>query len=64
MAQAVPRSSPLHAAAVERGDGPKGNVIATAHIAGIQAAKRTAELIPLFHPLPLSYVDVAIKVGG
>ena len=35
----------------------------TARIAGIQAAKRTAELIPLCHPLPLSFVDVAIEVG-
>jgi cyclic pyranopterin phosphate synthase len=36
----------------------KGNVFATAQIAGIQAAKRTAELIPLCHPLPLSHVAV------
>jgi cyclic pyranopterin phosphate synthase len=38
-------------------------VIGTARIAGIQAAKRTAELIPLCHPLPLSFVDVRIEVG-
>jgi cyclic pyranopterin monophosphate synthase len=57
------RMSQATAAAVARGDGPKGDVIATARIAGIQAAKRTAELIPLCHPLPLSYVDVAIEVG-
>ncbi len=57
------RMSPETASAVARGDGPKGDVIATARIAGIQAAKRTAELIPLCHPLPLSYVDVAIEVG-
>jgi len=38
-------------------------VIATARLAGIQAAKRTAELIPLAHPLPLSFVDVEIEVG-
>ena len=38
-------------------------MVGTARIAGIQAAKRTAELIPLCHPLPLSYVDVAIEVG-
>ena len=43
------------------GDAPKGDVIGTARIAGIQAAKRTAELIPLCHPLPLSYVDVVIE---
>ena len=46
--------SPETAAAVERGDAPKGDVIGTARIAGIQAAKRTAELIPLAHPLPLT----------
>jgi cyclic pyranopterin phosphate synthase len=37
-------------------------VVSTARIAGIQAAKRTAELIPLCHPLPLSFVDVSIEV--
>lgn len=40
---------------------PKGNVVETARIAGIQAAKRTAELIPLCHPLPLSHVDVRVE---
>ena len=40
------------------GDAPKGDVLGVARIAGIQAAKRTAELIPLCHPLPLSFVDV------
>jgi cyclic pyranopterin phosphate synthase len=38
-------------------------VLGTARIAGIQAAKRTAELIPLCHPLPLSFVDVRLQVG-
>ena len=38
--------------------GPKGDVLGTARIAGIMAAKRTAELIPLCHPLPLSFVQV------
>jgi cyclic pyranopterin monophosphate synthase len=38
-------------------------VLGTARIAGIQAAKRTAELIPLCHPLPLSFVDVRLEVG-
>ncbi len=42
---------------------PKGDVIATARIAGIQAAKRTAELIPLCHPLFLSYVDVELTIN-
>ena len=45
-----------------RGDAPKGDVIGTARIAGIQAAKRTAELIPLCHPLPLSFVDVEAEL--
>jgi len=48
--------------AVRRGDAPKGDVIGTARIAGIQAAKRTADLVPLCHPLPLSYVDVAVEL--
>ena len=57
-ARATVRMSAETAAAVERGDAPKGDVLGTARIAGIQAAKRTAELIPLCHPLPLSFVDV------
>ena len=45
---------------------PKGDALAAAQLAGIMAAKRTAELIPLCHPLPLSHVDVALEVveGG
>jgi cyclic pyranopterin monophosphate synthase len=62
-ARATVRMSPQTAAAVARGDAPKGDVIGTARIAGIQAAKRTAELIPLCHPLPLSFVDVEAEVG-
>jgi cyclic pyranopterin monophosphate synthase len=42
---------------------PKGDALATAQIAGIMAAKRTSELIPLCHPLPLSVVDVRLEVG-
>lgn len=42
----------------------KGNVLATARIAGIQAAKKTAELIPLCHTLPLSNVDIDIALGN
>jgi cyclic pyranopterin phosphate synthase len=42
---------------------PKGDALATAQVAGIMAAKRTAELIPLCHPLPLSHVDVDVEVG-
>jgi cyclic pyranopterin monophosphate synthase len=62
LARAVVRMSADTAAAVARGDAPKGDVISTARIAGIQAAKRTAELIPLCHPLALSFVDVRIEV--
>jgi cyclic pyranopterin monophosphate synthase len=64
VARAVVRMSPETAATVERGDAPKGDVLGTARIAGIQAAKRTAELIPLCHPLPLSFVDVAAAVDA
>lgn len=42
---------------------PKGDALATAQIAGIMAAKRTSELIPLCHPLPLSHVDLSMDVG-
>ena len=63
LARAVVRMAPETAAAVARGDAPKGDVVGTARLAGIQAAKRTAELIPLCHPLPLSFVDVRIEVG-
>jgi cyclic pyranopterin phosphate synthase len=62
VARATVRMSASTAAAVARGDAPKGDVIGTARIAGIQAAKRTAELVPLCHPLPLSFVDVTAEV--
>ena len=42
---------------------PKGDALATAQLAGIMAAKRTSELIPLCHPLPLSVVEVELEVG-
>jgi cyclic pyranopterin monophosphate synthase len=47
-------------------ENPKGNPLEVARIAGILAAKKTSELIPLCHPLPLSYVDVetTIEEGG
>ena len=63
VARAAVRMSAETLDAVRRGDAPKGDVIGTARIAGIQAAKRTAELVPLCHPLPLSYVDVAVELG-
>jgi cyclic pyranopterin monophosphate synthase len=54
----------MAAATAERlRDLPKGDALATAQLAGIMAAKRTSELIPLCHPLPLSRVDVTLAVG-
>jgi cyclic pyranopterin monophosphate synthase len=41
---------------------PKGDALVTAQLAGIMAAKRTAELVPLCHPLPLTHIDVQISV--
>ncbi len=61
-ARATVRMSAETAAAVARGDAPKGDVVGTARLAGIQAAKRTAELVPLCHPLALSFVDVEAEV--
>ena len=58
VARAVVCVSGETAAIVAAGDAPKGDVIATARIAGIQAGKRTAELIPLCHPLALSFLGV------
>jgi cyclic pyranopterin phosphate synthase len=65
-ARAVVRMSPETASLVADGDAPKGDVLGTARLAGIQAAKRTDELIPLAHPLPLTFVDVEAEVdrGG
>ena len=62
VASATVLVAPDTARAIRDGDAPKGDVIGTARLAGIQAAKRTAELIPLCHPLPLSFVDVRIEV--
>ena len=56
------RMKPETLTAIEEGDMPKGDVLAVARIAGIQAAKKCAELIPLCHPLPLSKVNVRIEI--
>ena len=58
VARAVVRVTPETAALVQQGNAPKGDVLGVARIAGIQAAKRTSELIPLCHPLALSFVGV------
>jgi cyclic pyranopterin phosphate synthase len=63
-AQALVRMSPQTAQAIVDGDAPKGDVLGTARIAGIQAAKRTSELIPLCHPLPLDKVAVDLAVDA
>jgi cyclic pyranopterin monophosphate synthase len=64
LARAVVRMTPATAAAVRDGNAPKGDVLGPARIAGIQAAKRTWELIPLCHQLPLSYADVIAEVDA
>ena len=63
-AQAVVRMRPETARAVLAGDAPKGDVLGTARIAGVMAAKRTSELIPLCHGLPLSFVGVEAAVDA
>ena len=63
-ARAVVRMSPRTAAAVTAGDAPKGDVIGTARLAAIQAAKRTDQWIPLCHTLPLNSFDVEIDVDA
>ena len=63
VARARVRMAPETAEAVARGDAPKGDVLGTARIAGIQAAKRTAELIPLAHSLALSFIDVRAGIA-
>jgi cyclic pyranopterin phosphate synthase len=57
-ARAIVSVTPQTARLVQAGDAPKGDVLGVARIAGIQAAKRTSELIPLCHPLALSFVGV------
>ena len=57
----------MHRATLELirdGRAPKGNVIATAHLAGVMAAKRTSEIIPLAHSLPLESVDLAFDLDA
>ncbi len=60
VARAVVRMAPETAQRL--GELPKGDALAAAQIAGIMAAKRTSDLIPLCHPLPLSVVDVSLTV--
>ena len=62
VASARVRMSPETVAALRAGRTPKGDPLETARLAGIMAAKRTAELIPLCHPLPLTHVDVRAEL--
>jgi cyclic pyranopterin phosphate synthase len=61
-ARARVRMSRDTAAAIASGNAPKGEVLGTARLAGILAAKQTAQLIPLAHPIALSFVDVQASV--
>ena len=65
MREAVARGEvsmqPATLALVARGGLPKGDVFAVAKLAGVMAAKRTADLVPLCHPLPLTHVDVTLS---
>ncbi len=63
-ARAILKVSPETARKIAEGDAPKGDVLGVARIAGIQAAKRTSELIPLCHPLALSFVGVEASVDA
>jgi cyclic pyranopterin phosphate synthase len=60
VARGALRMQPATLARISAGDLPKGDVLAVARLAGIMAAKRTADLIPLCHPLPLSHVGVEL----
>ena len=64
IAEAVVRMRPDTARAVEAGDGPKGDVLGTARIAGINAAKQAGTLVPLAHPIALSFADVRLEVDA
>jgi cyclic pyranopterin phosphate synthase len=61
-ARGVIEMAPATLAAIRENQNPKGDVLAVARVAGVLAAKRTAELVPLCHSLPLTDVDVALMV--
>ena len=64
IARGVVRMQPATLQLIVEGNAPKGDVLATARIAGIMAAKRTSELVPLCHPLLLTRVNVDIRPGS
>jgi cyclic pyranopterin monophosphate synthase len=63
-AEAMVQLTPAAFAALRDGTAPKGDVLAVVRVAAIQAAKKTPELIPLCHPLPISKVEVAIELDA
>lgn len=63
VAEGAIRMSPETLRLVETGSGPKGDVLATAELAGVTGAKRTADLIPLCHPIGLDHVEVTATVA-
>lgn len=64
VARGTLRCAPATLDAVTGGTAPKGAVVSTAELAGVMGAKRTADLIPLCHPLPLTKVAVRIKIDS
>jgi cyclic pyranopterin phosphate synthase len=63
-ARAIVRMSPATRRVLVSGEVPKGDALATARVAGIQAAKRTSELIPLCHPLAITGCEVKLEPAG
>ena len=63
VAEAVVRMAPATLALLRSGNTPKGDVLATVRIAGIQAAKKCAELIPLCHAIPIDAVTIEIELA-
>jgi len=57
------RMRPATATVIREGRAGKGDVLGVAQLAGIMATKRTADLIPLCHPIPVTHVDVSLDVG-
>jgi cyclic pyranopterin phosphate synthase len=64
VARGLLRVSPATVELVRDGATPKGDVLAAARLAGIMAAKRTSDLIPLTHPLPLTHATVDLRLGA
>lgn len=64
IARAVIRMQPETLRLIVDGDIPKGDVLAVARVAGIQAAKKTSDLIPLCHPLPITKAGIEFDVTG